>query len=192
MSQVPSFGPDVPLPVDVRERPGAVTALAIIGIVFGALGVLCKPLGVLMYFVNYGTANPAIDVVKHDDTLFIWTIASTTVGWFLSILLLSCSIAALSLKEWARQGLLTWSVIDIVLSIVTAVVNAKYVGPAITEAMKASSQQRPGAFAMPGWFQPAIAVLTLVLMLALPVLMLIFMTRPRVKDAFVRGLRPVI
>ena len=52
----PSYPPHVPgyqtpSTPSAPARPTAVTVLAIFGIIFGALGVLCKPLGLLAVFV---------------------------------------------------------------------------------------------------------------------------------------------
>src|SRR5689334_5040158 len=100
-------------PLPPAERPGSVTAMAIIGIIFGSLGFICTPVSLVPYFIPLPQSpqgNP-LDVIKNDSMLFGWTIMSSLIGWVLSIFQLTGSIGALGLRQWARNILVGWSII---------------------------------------------------------------------------------
>jgi hypothetical protein len=106
-----------------QPRPTALTVIAIIGIVFGVLG-LCSPFGAVPYFMEMpGPPNPMIEMVKESTFLFIWTIGSLFLAFVMSIVLLAGSIGALGLKPWARPTLLGYSAVSILFGLVGAVVN---------------------------------------------------------------------
>ena len=183
MSQLDSPMP----PLEPAVRPTSVTVMAVIGIIFGALGFLCSPLALIPYFITLPTPNPFIDSIKDDNALFMWTIAVTVMGWFLSILLLVGSIWALMLREWARQILLGWSVASSLLTVAQFLINVMVVFPKMAEIAKADPKMAAGSVS--GWIGAGIG---LALGLGIPILMLFFMTRPHVKDAFARGARRII
>jgi hypothetical protein len=174
------------LPLEPQGRPTVVTVLAIIGIVLGALGVLCKPMSLMMYFVPMPAGNPVMDRMKADQALFIWTMASTSVGWFLSIVLLVCGIGALALKEWSRQGLIGWSILTLVVDLAVMIFNWVWVMPRMNKIL--AGQPNPGGNI---GMIAGIAV-GVVFSVALPIVLIYFMTRPAVKAAFARGLRPIV
>src|SRR5947208_2777359 len=105
MSQLPYQGY---LPVQ-NPRPTSVTVMAILGIIFGGLG-LCSPFALIPYFMNFGPPNPFIDAVKNNTFLLDWTMFATLLTFVLAILLLTCSIGALGLKPWARPGLVWYGI----------------------------------------------------------------------------------
>ena len=170
-----------PLP---SGRPTSVTVLAIIGIIFGAFGVLCTPLALMPYFVS-GVSHPAIDGIKNDPKLFSWLILSTVIGWVFAVLLLASSIGALSLKKWARQGLVVYGVAAIIMGIIGFIINMMWLFPKMAE-LQAGTPQARGAM-MGGM---AGGVIGLVIGLALPILLLYFMTRPHVIAAFENAPQP--
>jgi hypothetical protein len=158
-------------------RPTSVTVIAIIGIVLGGLGSLCMPFALIPYFVNLGMPNPVIDAIKNDDALFGWTIFSTVVSWALAILELTCSIGSLSLKEWARKGLLGWAVASLAMALVGTILNFLWLFPKMNAL---TGPAAPGA-QIGQYVGMGVGVL---LGVALPLVVLYFFTRPKVVAAF--------
>src|SRR5438128_7719791 len=99
MSQPPPqtisyYTPPLPVP---NPRPTSVTVVAILGIIFGAMAVICSPFAMIPYFMQFGPPNPAIDAIKNDRLIFNWMVGSLIVHWPVGVLLLASSIGALSL-----------------------------------------------------------------------------------------------
>jgi hypothetical protein len=91
------------------RRPTAVTVLAIIGIIFGSMGVLCGPVSLTPYLFDLGVSEPSIDKVKQSPALMAFMIGSTGVWWLLGALELASSIGSLLLRPWARRGLILYA-----------------------------------------------------------------------------------
>ena len=170
-------------------RPTSVTTLAVIGIILGGFGVLCKPFSLAMFVVPMPGPNPVVDAFKNDSFLRLWMIINTGVGWIMSLLLLMSSIGSLRLKDWGRTGLLGYAALAAVMTVVTQVVGVVAVGPALEQAVRqASGQQAPPGMMNLG---PAASLaIGITLGLWFPVLILWYFTRPRVKEAFAHGLPP--
>ena len=171
-----------------EPRPTSVNVLAGLGILFGALMVLCKPAGLAMQlFVTIpGPPNPMIDLFRNDPTLRAFALASGLTGTLISLLLLISSLGSLALKQWGRTGMLGFAALAVLATIVEQGVAAAVVGPEVERAMRQSGvQQPPGIAWMSGWVGLVIA---LVLRLWYPVLVIYYFTRPHVKAAFERGL----
>jgi hypothetical protein len=175
---------------DAPVRPTSVTTIAIIGIILGAGGLLCKPLSLVMFVVPMPVPNPVVDAFKSDSFLRLWMVLGVGVGWLVSLLLLMSSIGSLRLKDWARGGMLAYAALAAVMTVVTQVVGMIAVQPAIEQAVRQATGQAPGA-AMPMQMSPAISLaIGMVLGLWFPVVILWYYTRPRVKEAFGRGPAP--
>src|SRR5688500_5993922 len=72
-------------------RPKAVAVLAGIGIALGALGFLCKPTQLLMFFLPMPDPTGVIAAMRESDVLRAWTFISVATGLLLSLLLLLSS-----------------------------------------------------------------------------------------------------
>ena len=168
-----------PLPPPPKLRPTSVTVMAVIGIIFGAIGVACSPFALVPYFVQMGPPNPVIDAVKSDPVLFGWMVVAMAIHIPLSIVLLAGSIGALNLKLWARKALLFWSVAAIVMNVIGMIVNLTLMFPKLS----AIQGQNPrSAAAVTGGIAGGIG--GFIFGMIVPILMLYFMTRPQVKQAF--------
>ena len=112
-----------PLPRTAPPRPTSVTVVAVLGILFGAWGVVCTPVGALPYFMDLpGGANPIIDMVKESTGLFSYMMAQLFVWFVMAVVLLAGSIGALMLKPWARLTLMGYAVVSLVLGVINAAV----------------------------------------------------------------------
>jgi hypothetical protein len=118
MSQSPAVSSAVP------PRPTILTVAAIIGIAFGALGVVCTPFSAIPYFVEMGPRNPVIDAIKGSTWMYAYMLASLLLGFLFACVLLTGSIGALLLKPWARLTLMGYAIASLALGVVSTVVMA--------------------------------------------------------------------
>ena len=184
--QQPNYGPP-----PAGGRPGVVTAFAIIGIVFGGLGLLCKPFSLIALFVPQAGPNPAVDMQKD---LMGWTLFSAVAGTLISILLLASSIGALSLKPWARKGLLAYAAVAVLMNLVNIVVSIIWIMPKMKTMQEQMIKQQgtapPGMAAIMQGAGTAGAVIGFLITMIFPLLLLYFFTRPNVVAAFEGGGMP--
>jgi hypothetical protein len=176
-----------PTPQPAAARPGAVTALAIIGIVLGGIGLLCKPFAVLSLFIPQPAPNPAVEMQKE---MMAWNIASAGVGTLISGLLLASSIGALMLKPWARKGMLAYAALAVVMNVVGLVVSLVWVVPKTRRLYEQLQQQQAGAGIPPGLMSfmqnagAAMTVVAFVIAMVFPLLLWYFFSKADVKAAF--------
>jgi hypothetical protein len=163
--------------------------MAIIGIILGAFGFLCSPLAIIPYYMPMPQPNPVIDAVKNDSVLFGSMIAGIAMGWVLAAFLLIGSVGALGLRDWARQVLIGWAITNILLAIVQTTINLIWFFPKMQQITRSAGGPAAGAAAAGGMIG---LVFGLLFGVGVPAVMIYIMTRPQVKDAFARGLKPVI
>lgn len=182
--------PGAPLPA---ERPGSITPLAIIGIVLGSIGVLCCGLNAVMGVVQLAAGQamgmPA-DAPQLPRNVQVYSAATMFLSLALWLVCLIASIAALSLKEWARATMVLWSWVTIALAVVTLVVQITWVGPATEDLFRQMQNQTgpgappPGFTGIMGKFMIGAAVVTFVLTVIYPLCVAFLWTKPAVKAAF--------
>jgi hypothetical protein len=166
-------------------RPTSVTVLAILGIIFGGFGTLCSPAALIPFFLDMpGPKNPVMEAMKSDGTLMAWTLGSTLVGWIMAIVLLSASIAALKLKEWARKTLAIYAVAAFVTGAINLVFTLTVMNPKMAEII-GNDPAAKSAMAM----QTVFTLIGFAIGMIFPAFLLFYMTRPHVKAAFA-GLPP--
>lgn len=179
---------DYAAPPPGEPRPTSVNVLAGLGILFGALFVLCKPSGLIVQlFVTLpGPPNPMVDLFRNDPTLRAFALFSGLTGTLISLLLLLSSLGSLALKQWGRTGMLGYATLALLMTVVEQAIGLAVVGPEVERAMRQSGiKQPPGIAWMSGWFGMVVVVL---FKLWYPALILYYFTRPRVRAAFEAGL----
>jgi len=197
MTTYPSPNPyyQQPLAPTAPFRPTSVTTLAIIGIIFGGLGVLCKPAILAFSFMPQPANNPAVAMQKQ---MMTWNIVNTAVGTAISALLLAAAVGSLSLKPWARKGMLSYAAVAVVMNVVGLVVALVWVVPMMHEVQRQIAQQQAGRGGPPPQQMAALmqtagtvgAVLGFVVTMIFPVVLWYFLTRPYVVAAFTGGAAP--
>jgi GYF domain 2 len=169
MAPVPGmpYGQPLGYAAPAPARPTSVTVIAVIGIIFGSLGVLGSICGVIaLPFIRNQMAAQG----KTMPTSSAWVFISAFLGIALGGLLLAASISALRLTPWARTGLLVYAGLSIVIHLISSGVNfAQMSGQATTP------------------MQTGIMVGSLIGGMIFPVCILYFMTRPHVVAAFTPG-----
>jgi len=196
MSQFPDpnnpFNPPAPLPyaqsyAPPKLRPTSVTVLAILGIIFGSLAILgsfCNTLE--LTGVSPDADNPLVKGMQDDHTLFVWSVIGVVVDMALGLLLLGGSIKAWSLKRSGRSWLIAYSWLDIAFTLISTGIGFVLVLPKLDQIIQNSNQNASmrSIMQMSTWG----GFLFSVVLLAYPALILYYMSRPNVKEAFQRGM----
>lgn len=149
------------------ERPVPVTVFGILNIVFGSLGLLCMPLGLIGIFAMPNVMNAAVAVKA-------WMLVSSAVGFVCTILLITVGIGLLYLKAWARTGAVVYGWFAIIWGIVGMVAS---LGLIASGGYGHSHSALPGAIG--GIFGGLVGLIY-------PVLLIVFMRRPDVRNACTR------
>ena len=164
---VPYYTPWQP----VFVRPTAVSVIAWIGLVWGALGVICGGVGLLMGQLVLARLSAAAGL---DTSWNRGQLLGTVVGVVQSLVLLIASLGCLYLRPAARRVMMGYAIFTIAWS----------VGMII---MRITMPRNAGAAAQGGAVQAMVIAINLTLAWGLPVAILIIMTRPRVRSAFASG-----
>jgi hypothetical protein len=183
-------------------RPGAVTVMSILAIVFGSLGLLCGLTGVASQFAMLATGgrNPfAPNVPAMNSGIVVYGAARAVILLALSAVLLAGGIGGLKLRPWARRTLIGWSIALVTWATINLIITLVWVNPATADYMR-SVQLRTNPQAakmmgsMMGPLQTVFAVIGWATELILPVCFLILWRSPRIVAAFespeVQGFQP--
>lgn len=103
-SPVPTLPPSSLDPRGIDPQSSLVRALAVVGVIFGCLGMSCLPFN-FGAFITYGWP-----VQARQAAMDWWVFASTFAGLGLSAMLLFSSLGAYHFKLWGYFGMLFWSV----------------------------------------------------------------------------------
>ena len=170
------------------RRPTSVTVIAVFTIIFGVLGVLGVTVQFLQMIVpgvfQFGGPNPVNDLMHNDRLIAFWS-AHGGHGAILAIMELAGGIGALSLKPWARKALIAYAIGAIVTGLVGTIFNFTVMLPRLSQI----PQNRPEV-RMTIQLMPIMTIGGFLLGLILPVCVLIFMTRAKVKAAFAGQVAP--
>jgi hypothetical protein len=198
MSQFPP-GDSVPyasyLPPQ-KLRPTSVTAIATLAIIFGSfglLGLLCTvPRDVREVLTGHPastrlTLTPQAQQEWKDyyrNPMFIsWKVFSTLSWLVLSIIELWAGISLLSLKPAARRWIIRFAIADLVIGILTLIVAIIIIQPRVPHLTPLHAGSTANMRVIVQVFTDIITVIVL----AWPISILHFMSRPHVKDAFERA-----
>ncbi len=175
--------PDLPNPADVFDknpdtpqgRPKAVMAIASLGVIFGAMGVVCLPWG-LMPYVYSATWPPVF--IEGNPMLSWWVIGASLLGTALSILLLVGSVGSFSLQRWARPVMLLYGAISVLFGLVGIFFYFRWFAPAFRQEMTGARDVGPLG-----------GLLSWIIATVFAVAVLYVMTRPHVRAVFTKWRR---
>jgi hypothetical protein len=147
--------------------------------VFGILNIgfaLWKVFMALLSLVLHPKArsNPLFASITSDPGFQAWTHFSVVVEVVFAIILIASGIGLLLMQNWARVLAIVYSVLEIIMVIA---------GPIVNHRMFSNAMNAPLHGVPPGLFAALIIfglVVGLVLALAYPILLLVFMTRPKI------------
>ena len=166
------------------NRPTTVTVFGVLNIVFGVIGIFGSAASAAMYFLPHADANNPVLKIMHDNAAYAaFMKVSVVLGLVVSVVLLAAGIGLLMLKPWARGLSLAYAIYAIVAGLIGIGLNFVYlVGPLLEQARHAQGPEAAGAVGgvIGGTVGGCFGFIY-------PILLLIFLTRPKVVAAF----RPV-
>ena len=160
----------------MRPRPMSVTIFGILNIGFAVFGFGSLLLTHILRHAKL-PGNSLVETMQSDPSYVAWANFSTYVGLAGGLALLTAGIGLLLMQNWARLLSIIYSVIQIIYILVGAVVNYHVI-------LAFSGQMRgvpPGLMAVVTLLGFALGI---VFSLAYPVLLLIFISLPKVIAAF--------
>jgi hypothetical protein len=164
--------PSVLSPAPIPDRPTAVTVFGVLNIVFGALGLLSMPCAML-----FTLAMPP-SIMNPTRTVKAWLLLSYLIGFACTILLVVVGIGLLKLKAWARKWAVGYGWFAIVWGVIGIIINVILM---TSGAYGYSHDAARGA--MGGMIGGTVGGL---IGLVYPILLVVFMHRPNVKNACTR------
>lgn len=131
-----------------RQRSGAVTAIAVLHLIGGGLGLigsLCGGVGLLVS----GTAGPGAPdpqaFLKQNIPMYMpVSVGQLLIGLVLDVLLLSAGIGLLNRQSWARYASIAYACISIPYKIFGLVWTLVFVNPAIDKLFAQAATTTPG------------------------------------------------
>jgi hypothetical protein len=149
-------------------RPTSVTVFGVLNIVFGTLGLFSMPCMML-----FTLAMPP-SIMNPTRTVKAWLLLSYLIGFACTILLIIVGIGLLRQKAWARKWTVGYAWFAIIWGVIGIIINI---------VLMTSGAYGYSHDATPGAIGGAIAGL---IGLVYPVLLVVFMHRPNVKNACAR------
>ena len=156
------------------RRPAAVTVFGILNIVFAALGLCGTLLALAGLFVE---AEGPLAELDREPFWRAWCVIGVVGGLAMEAALLAAGIGLLNLRRWARLTSIYYAIVALVWGAIGLVVVFTFLIPKLARHM--------GDPAAVGGVIGGVAGGCIGLVY--PVLLLIFMTRPRVVQAFERA-----
>lgn len=160
----------------MQARPTVVTVFGILNIVFGAMGLVCMPISLLITFAMPANGNPALQAMRDNQVLRVWTYAGGVLGLFASGVLLAAGIGLLKLKPWARRASIGYGIYAIAAGLIGLVIHLLVMVPLVRDAPSGPA----GAAVFGGVVGGVIGGLV---GLIYPILLIMFMMRSTVKAA---------
>jgi hypothetical protein len=162
------------------QRPTSVSVFGILNIIFACFGVIGILGSIAMFYLPNNSNNPVLKIMQDNPTYAAFMKISIPLGILSSVMLLTAGIGLLNLKNWARLLSIGYAIYAILFGVLGAVLNFLFIIRPLLE--KASQQQGPeAAGAIGGAIGGGIGGC---FSLIYPILLLIFMTRPKLVAAF--------
>lgn len=195
----------------IQQRPGLVTALAVMNFIFGGMGLLgavCGGLAIAGFAALMQNAPPGpgggpnpmkelVDVFTNIPGYVPFMIGSVVMGLIMSILLFVSGFGLLKMRNWARKVCFVYAVYTILATIGGTVYQAVVVQPATDKGMlefQQKMQKQAGGPAAPPPANPfgnaggvAGLVAGSLFSIAYSVALLVILNLPDVKRAFATG-----
>jgi hypothetical protein len=170
---IPQWASGPGAPAAVSGRPTSVTVFGILSIVFGSLGLLCTPIALIGTFVS-----PQEMSLSSAPGYTPWLVICSLIGLAAAGWLLASGIGLLGLKRWGRRNAVAYGWFAIIWGILNTIV---------TLVIMLSGGVASTPEAVGGYIGGACGG---ILALIYPILLLVFMTRPHVIEAFNRPQTP--
>lgn len=168
-------------------RPTAVTVFGILNLVFAGMGLFGLCCGIIpLLTMNSIQAmpnqppNPVLELMKENQAYFVFIVVTMVLGLVATLVLACGGYGLLKMRPWGRHLSIVYAVYTILAGIVGLIANWFWLfTPLMEQARQASGPEQAGAIGglVGGVCGGGIGLIY-------PVLLLIFMTRPNVVQAF--------
>jgi hypothetical protein len=162
------------------QRPATVTVFGILNIGFAVLGLFGMIVTIAVLSASAGSNNPMVNIIRENPAFAAWMKINVPLGILSCVLLLAAGIGLLMLKEWARKLSIGYAIYAIVSGLVGTVLTFVFVTrPMLERASQAQGPEAAGAIGgvIGGSIGGCVGLIY-------PVILLIFMLRPKVAAAF--------
>ncbi len=160
------------------QRPKVATVFGILNIAFAAMGVVGLIVSIVV--LRVAAASHSNSILQQSPVLAAWTKISMPIGFVSSIVLAIAGTGLLLFKNWGRILSIIYAIYGLVFGIVGLFLTFFFMClPMIQQA-----QQNPGPESIGRTAGAIGGMIGGVIGLAYPVLLLIFMLRPKVVEAF--------
>ena len=162
------------------QRPVTVTVFGSLNIGFSAFGLIGMVATIALFSASAMSNNPAVSIMRESPAFAAWMKVNIPLGILSCLLLLTAGIGLLMLKEWARKLSIGYAIYAIVSGLAGIVMTFVFVTrPMLERASQAQGPEAAGAIggAIGGGIGGCFS-------LAYPIILLIFMLRPKVAAAF--------
>jgi hypothetical protein len=162
-------GSSVPVPPVLPPTPLSIRVFGILNIVFGSLGLLCLPLTAgIMVALLLGKTQEAYGTLHNG-----WLVFSLVLGAFSAGALLLSGIGLCRLREWGRKLALVCAGVDIAQALVSFAINLMTSPLLLKHHLDCSKY----------WLSFSLFAVVLVVGLAYPAALLVFLRRPAARAA---------
>ena len=170
------------------QRPAAVNTFGILNIVFAALAVFGTIASLAVFSMTDASNNPLVKVLRDNPAYGAWLKFTIVLGLVAAAVLLAAGIGLLRLQPWGRKVSIGYAIYAILFSLLNTVISFLFVlRPLLAEAAQKQGPEAAGAIG--GVIGGSVGSC---FGLIYPILLLIFMTRPKVVAAFERPAEPPV
>ena len=162
------------------QRPVSVTVFGILNIVFAVLGVFGMIGTLVLFSMSEASNNLVVRIMRESPGYAAWLKLTIPFGLLACIVLLAAGIGLLRLKSWARKVSIGYAIYAIAFGLLGMVMNFIFLlRPMLEEAQRRQGPEAAGAIggAVGGTIGGCFGLIY-------PIVLLIFMTRPKVAAAF--------
>jgi len=165
--------------VEPIKRPTSATVFGILNILFGGLGLLSAPFSWLLY-ADSADDNLILSAMVTNDVYSSWTQATVILGAIASAVLIASGVGLLNMKPWARVAAIGYSWYTIVIMLIGVIMLWFFVYSPLLDELKTIQDTVQKTLLMGGLLGGLVGGL---IGLIYPVMLLVFMTRPRLVAA---------
>jgi hypothetical protein len=168
------------------QRPTTITVFGVLNIVFAAMGMLGILATMALFSVAGASNNPVVSLIRENPAYAAWMKLSIALSVPTLVALLAAGIGLLLLKEWARILSIIYAIAAIIFGLIGVAMNFIFLlRPLLGQAAGTRGPAAAGAFggAIGASFGGCFGLIY-------PVLLLIFMTRPKITAAFRAAAEP--
>ena len=167
------------------EKPVAGIVFGILNLVFGIMGICGVAVSAIMIFYPLDPQlvkqNPALQLMQDNQFYKLFMQGGIVVGFVFTFVLIGAGVGLLTMKSYGRTLSLWYGWYGIIITVLTAIVNVFLVFPGMIEQMNNLPQGPAQAGAIGGIIGGVIAI---VISPIYPGLLLFFMYRPKIIEAY--------